>query len=87
MIVDVDVEKDAYARVFISEQKFVIPSSSFLYSNLCRHMAAHIVHPDDLQKMREFMEPSTLLERLDKAQEIVWPRCSVSVSAMAASIT
>lgn len=68
VIVDVDVEKDAYARVFISEQKFVIPSSSFLYSNLCRHMAAHIVHPDDLQKMREFMEPSTLLERLDKAQ-------------------
>ena len=64
-VIEIDLKEDVYKQLFHVDGKYFVPTlTNVSFIELFNFTSDHIVHPDDRDTYRKFMDPKGLLERL-----------------------
>ena len=67
-LIIIDLETDTYEGRYHTDGKFFMPALSNSFRQLLEYASTHMVHPDDLEKHSELLNPVTLKARFAAAE-------------------
>ena len=66
-LVEINVKEDTFRFVYNVEGKYALPATTGSIRNFVRYVGTHHVHPEDQAAYLSFMDPDSMLERLDSS--------------------
>jgi len=67
-LVEIDVVNNTCRNIYHVEGKYFVPVFDGSYFDLYRYSVGHMVHPDDLNVYKPFMDPTSIIERLKDSE-------------------